>query len=72
MENVNDEETYLDTALSSLKEAEEKIKKFQSDRDSAIDRANTADEALGVERSLKDQIQAKLDARETELSAKIK
>lgn len=70
MENIDDEETYLNTALASAKEAEEKVKKFQKERDLAIERANTADEALGVERSLKDQLQASLKTKEAELVAR--
>lgn len=72
VENVDDEETLLDTALSSVKETEDKMKKCKEERDSAIERANAADEALGVERSLKDQIQGKLDAKEADLTTKVK
>lgn len=62
----------MDTALSSAKEIEEKMNKYLKERDSTIERANAADEALGVERSLKDQLQTKLEAQESELSAKVK
>lgn len=66
-EDVEGVEARLQSATSCAEEMQGKLQSAQKDRDAAMERANKADHDLGVERSLKDQLKAKVDVQEQKI-----
>lgn len=58
------EEVKLQTATKGAEEMQAKLNAVVAEKEKAVERANSADQALGVERSLKDQLVAQLKTKD--------
>lgn len=70
-ENLGVEGAKLQTATKGAEEMQKKLNSMTAERDKAMERANNAEQALAVERSLKDQFTTSHEEAKKELQARL-